>query len=69
MNFWAIRLAIKRLRQSNQSKINSDAATASMRQASQAGQKAGKDIEKGAKSGISGPAKISTQWPQRSSQR
>lgn len=32
-------------------KNNSDAATASMRQASQAGQKAGKDIEKGAKQG------------------
>ena len=32
-------------------KNNSDAATSSMRQASQAGQKAGKDIEKGAKQG------------------
>jgi methyl-accepting chemotaxis protein len=32
-------------------KNNSDAATASMRQASQAGQKVGKDIEKGAKQG------------------
>lgn len=32
-------------------KNNSEAATASMRQASQAGQKAGKDIEKGAKQG------------------
>ena len=32
-------------------KNNSDAATASMRQASQPGQKAGKDIEKGAKQG------------------
>lgn len=39
-------------------KNNSDAATASMRQASQAGQKAGKDIEKGAKQGAQALQKL-----------